>query len=290
MDFLLKAIANFIGNVVYGMISSSLTGIIEFFQKIMKACITHSLIVASHNSVLGISMSLIVLFCVKQYFDTYVMETSGDPEADPLDILVRGSRAAAIAASTTWFFYTFMNFCSAFAEKILTNNGEPEFILGFNQALDGLMANITVKGFIWLLFLLAVLIGIIVFYIIAALRAAELSLMFIIVPLFTTELCYTSHERFNGLLTNIVVTGMYFSFQLLLFNLFLNQLVDSLFGITAASSMDSNTFITIGFLIATLRSPKWLDRFAYNSGVGDMAKRSIATVTTSMVRGLFMRR
>ena len=290
MDYLLKSIANFIGNLEYGMISSSLTGIIDFFQKIMKACITNSLIIASHNSVLGISMSLIILFCVKQYFDTYVMETSGDPEADPLDILVRGSRAAAMAAGSTWFFYTFMNFCSAFAEKILTNNGEPEFILGFNQALDGLMGNLTVKGFIWLLFLFAVLIGIIVFYIIAALRAAELSLMFIIVPLFTTELCYTSHERLNGLLTNIVVTGMYFSFQLLLFNLFLNQLVDSLFGITASSSMDSNTYVTIGFLIATLRSPKWLDLFAYNSGVGDMAKRSIATVTTSMVRGFFMRR
>ena len=104
MDYLLKSIANFIGNLEYGMISSSLTGIIDFFQKIMKACITNSLIIASHNSVLGISMSLIILFCVKQYFDTYVMETSGDPEADPLDILVRGSRAAAMAAGSTWFF------------------------------------------------------------------------------------------------------------------------------------------------------------------------------------------
>lgn len=284
MDFLLKALANFMGNVIKGLIESVLLGVISSFQSLMKTYTTHGLVVNAHNSVLGISISIIVLFCVKQYFNTYVMETAGDPDADPMDVLVRGAQATAFASCSSWFFYSFMNFGSSFATDILGGGEEVDFTVTLLSALEGLLVNITTFGFIWLTFILVILIGIFTFYVIATIRALELALMFIILPLFCAELTYSNHERFNGIVTTIGVTGLYFSLQLLLFSLFLNQFMNTLTGITATSTMTSSTFVTIGFMISMLRAPKWLDKFMYNSGVGDTAKHGAGQIGVSVLR------
>lgn len=284
MDFLLKALTNFIANILRGMLDSMMTGIMSTFQTSMKNFTTHGLIVSAHNTVLGISISLVILFCVKQYFNVYVMESSGDPDADPMDILVRGAEATAIATCSSWFFYTFMNFCSAFASDILEGTSDVDYIASFDSAIEVLVAAPSRNGFIWLIFLLTVIIGIIAFAIIATIRALELSLMYIILPLFCVELTQTSHERFNGLLTNIVVTGLYFSLQLLLFYLFLDQLIAVLTGVTADSTMQPSAFVALGFMIGMLRSPKWLDKFVYNTGVGSTAARLGGSVGTSFAR------
>ena len=285
MDFLLKALANFVANVLRGLIETVLTGFIELFQALVKTYTTHGIIVSAHNAVLGVSLPLIILFCVKQYFDTYVMETGGDPDADPMDIIVRGTQATAIASCSAWTFYSFMNFCSAFADDILGNTQEnAEFTMAFTSAIDTLTANITSSGFIWLLLMVVMLIGVFAFYVIATLRALDLASMFIVMPLFSVELCYTNHERFNGLLTSVAVTGLYFVLQLLMFLLFANQSVSVLTGVTAESSMQPDVLVAIGFLIAMIRSPRWLDKFVYNSGVGDMAKRGSSTAGTFAIR------
>ena len=58
---------------------------------------------------------------------------------------------------------------------------------------------------------------------IAVIRAAQLAIMFVILPLFATELTHVSKERFQGLITNIIVTGLYFVLQLLLFKFFVSS-------------------------------------------------------------------
>ncbi|PNH18543.1 hypothetical protein B6K86_09165 [Lachnospiraceae bacterium] len=289
MDFLLKALTNFIANILRGLLECVLSGIVTMFQELTKTYVTHGLIVSAHNTVLGISIALIVLFCVKQYFNVYVMETAGDPSADPMDIMVRGAEATAVTSCSSWGFYTFINFSSAFAADILDGTKDVDYVATFDSVLDLLTVNPTRTSFIWMLFLLTTLIGIFAFSIIATIRALELSLMFIVLPFFCVELTQTSHERFNGLVTNIIVTGLYFSLQLLLFSLFLNQLISVLTGVNAESSMEPSAFVAIGFMIAMLKTPKWLDKFVYNSGTGDMAKRGVGTVGTSAARSAVAR-
>ena len=291
MDFLLKALANFLANVLRGLLDTVLTGFITLFQSLVKSYTTHGMVVSAHNTVLGVSISLIVLFCVKQYFNTYIMETSGDPDADPLDILVRGSQATAIASCSTWIFYTFMNFCSLFAEEIINGTEEStEFTTTVNSVLSALTLNITSSGFIWLIFIATMIIGVFAFYVVATIRALELAMMYIILPFFCVELCYANHERFNGLITNIVVTGLYFVLQLIMFLLFSSQMISALTGVTAESTMQPDILVALGFMIVMLRSPKWLDKFVYNSGIGDTTKRSASLVGTSAVRAWFYKR
>lgn len=295
MDFILKSLAVFIGNVMEGMVASILSGVEDMFQALVKTFTTDGLVVSAHDSVLGVSIALISLFCVKQYFNTYVMETSGDPDADPLDILVRGAEAVAVASCSSWIFFSFMNFCSAFADEIVGDADIEDFSKVFTDAVETLTVNITKNGFVGLVFLLSMLIGIFCFYVIATIRALELAMMYIILPLFCGELCYASHERFNGLLTNIVVTGLYFVLQLLMFKLFMTTLLLSLTDITAVTEtsdfiMDNNVFKSIGFCIVMLRSPKWMDKFVYNSGVGETVRRGTGAVIGNVSRAFMWRR
>ena len=69
-----------------------------------------------------------------------------------------------------------------------------------------------------------------------------------------------------------------------MFLLFANQSVSVLTGVTAESSMQPDVLVAIGFLIAMIRSPRWLDKFVYNTGVGDMAKRGSSTAGTFAIR------
>lgn len=288
MDFLLKAISTFAGNFLSGLISSVLTGVSEIFQKYVYLFITDSLVTTAQKAVVGISIPLIVLFTIKQYFDVYIMETSGDPESDPLDVLVRGAQAIAVVCCSSWIFYTFMNFCSAFAENVISVNQVNSLMSNFTESVNILKLTGGSNGFIGIIFLTAMLIGIFAFYVIAVIRAAQLAIMFVILPLFATELTHVSKERFQGLITNIIVTGLYFVLQLLLFKFFVSSLGMSMTDIVAKNDpdtfmLDEYAFKAIGFCIAMLQGPKWLDKFIYNSGVGDTAKRTTGSLVQTAI-------
>ena len=288
MDFLLKAISAFAGNFLSGLISSVLTGVTEIFQKYVYLFITDSLVTTAQKAVVGISIPLIVLFTIKQYFDVYIMETSGDPESDPLDVLVRGAQAIAVVCCSSWIFYTFMNFCSAFADSVIGDDKVDSLMSNFTESVNILKIATGASGLIGIIFLIAMLIGVFAFYVIAVIRAAQLAMMFILLPLFATELTHVSKERFQGLITNIVVTGLYFVLQLLLFKFFVSSLGMSMTDIVAKNDpdtfmLDEYAFKAIGFCIAMLQGPKWLDKFVYNSGVGDTAKRTTGSLVQTAI-------
>ena len=293
MDFLLKAVYAFAGNFLTGLISSVLVGVSDVFQKYVYIFITDSMVTNAQKAVVGISIPLITLLTVKQYFDVYIMETSGDPESDPLDVLVRGAQAIAVVSCSSWMFFTFMNFCSALADNVIGSNGN--LSVDFTQTVSVLKVGTNQNGLVGIIFLLSMLIGIFAFYVIAVVRAAQLAMMFIVLPLFATELTHVSKERFQGLVTNIVVTGLYFILQLLLFKFFVSELGLSMTNITASNDpdnfiLDENAFKAIGFCVAMIQGPKWLDKFIYNSGFGDTTKRATGSVfQTLMMRGIHLK-
>lgn len=288
MDFLLKAIAKFIGNVITALLEGVLLAYNSVFQSLVKSFVEQSAVTSIHNALIALSICLIMLFCAKSYFDTYITETEGDPDADPLDIIVRGSKAVAYSTCSGWLFGTFMNFTSALAEVAIESLGENEdWSTSLVAIVQAIMSNLTGKGSIWLVVIAVIVIGIIVFYVIATIRAIELMLMYIILPLFCSEICYTSHERLNGIVTSIAVTGLYYILQLICFYMLCRSLVSMMTGVSPDSAITVEGFRSIGWLIATLRSPKWLEKFAYSTGVGDSSKRAVGTVGTSALHGIF---
>lgn len=288
MDFLLKAFAKFIGNITTALLESVVLTFNKVFQFLVKSFVEQSAVTSIHNAFVGLSIFLIMLFCISSYFNTYIAETEGDPDSDPLDILVRGAKAVAFSCCSGWLFGTFMNFTSAVADMAITKLGENEdWTISLSSSVQALMANITGMGFIWLVVISGLVVGIIAFYVIATIRAIDLMLMYIILPTFCSELCYTTHERINGIITNICVTGLYYILQLICFYMLCRAIVTMISGVSPDSAISIEAFRCLGWLIATLRSPKWLEKFAYSTGLGDGSKRAVGSVGSSAMHGVF---
>lgn len=218
---------------------------------------------ATYATLLGIA--LITLIGLKQYFTTYVMETSGDPDSDPLDILVRCSEAVAICCSNDFITTYFFKFSKAFANDLGTS-GTIDVKRSFLD-LIGLAFGVTSEpgaaATIFLFILLVMAIGIVVFCIISGIRGAELSLMKIMLPIMAVDLVTTNRERWGNFFISYMVTFLYYGLQLLCYRMFLGSLMT-----VSTSVLSKELLVTFGWFILMLRSPKWLEKFIYSTGLG----------------------
>lgn len=287
MDFISKSLTKFIGNMVNGFISAIANMSRQIYEGTAKDFLESSIVGKLHNIFLLLSISLIILFAIKRYFDIYIMETGGDPESDPIDIIVNSAKATAVTIASSWLFATYINFTISIARSVTGIIQEQDNYVGSLVSVStSLITNITSLGIFWMFLLLFITIGIIIFFIIGVLRAVDLMLMYIITPLFCVELVSSKHERFDGFLTNLVVTGMYYILQLICFSMFCQSIVSILIGFAPDSAVNASVLKMIGWLIASIRSPKWLDKFIYASGLGDKISRGSAALGTSVVRSL----
>ncbi|WP_097006821.1 conjugal transfer protein TrbL family protein [Lacrimispora amygdalina] len=252
-------------DLIYDLIN----GILDFFNNfvnniffyVAEVNLSNRLVInaATYTTLLGIA--LITLIGVKQYFTTYVMETNGDPDSDPLDILVRCSEAVAICSSNDFITTYFFRFSKAFA----TDLGEAGGVIDLKPTISDLTATIarTPSSFIFLLIILLLVIGILVFSIIAGIRGAELSLMKIMLPIMSVDLVTANRERWGNFFISYAVTFLYYGLQLLCYRMFIASLMT-----VSVSVMSNELLITFGWFFLMLRGPKWLEKFIYSSGFG----------------------
>lgn len=288
MDFLTKALGKFIGNFASGLLVNVTTLTKDIYETYVIDYIDRSTVHSLQLMFVGIAVTMIVLICSKRYFDVYVMESAGDPDADPMDIIVNGTKAIAITTNASWIFGTIINFSSSIASLSIQTLGEnTDWSADINDVLLSLIANIASQGFLWLILLLILIIGICVFFIVAMLRAAELMLMYILMPIFCIDLCFNSPDRFKNFMTNLCVTSFYYILQLICFYMFSQSFISMLTGVRPDSEIGTAGFGVLAWMIATLKSPKWLEKFAYSTGLGGAVKHGASTIGTSLARSVF---
>ena len=123
----------------------------------------------------------------------------------------------------------------------------------------------------YILTLLLLLVGFIIFSIVAGIRGAELTLMKILFPLFAVDLLTTNRERWNSFFTTYVITFLSYSVQLLCFKLCNMTFVTIDYG----GNFNIRFITVIGWMVMMIRAPKWMEKFAYSSGLGGMASSSV---------------
>lgn len=216
---------------------------------------------------LPFSIAFIIFLTLKQYFSVYVLETDGDPDADPLDVLFRASQAIAVAVCCDWFFDFFLDFSSSFVNDLQSNalsstGGEVSDTL--NELLS-IPANFKSIPAVIIIIAIGVTVAIIIFGISAGIRGAELILFKMLFPLFACDLLTTSRERWNGFFTSYLVTWLAYGLQLVSFNMFASTLTN--FVTSDVTDFWKLFAIMIGWLVLMLRAPRWLEKFAYSSGI-----------------------
>ena len=98
---------------VFGAIFDNIFVVVAEFNKDIASGVT--------DFTLPFSIAFIVFLTIKQYFTVYVLETDGDPDADPLDIFLRAAQAIAVAVCCDWIFDFFLQFSSSFTFDLQSN-------------------------------------------------------------------------------------------------------------------------------------------------------------------------
>lgn len=287
VGFLKDLASNWLLNNSLSSLSELTSQFIDFFGEFVNTLFVE--IVRLNNSWVGeaatfttlFSCSFITLLAMKQYLTVYVLETEGDPDGDPLDIILRAAEAIAFACSGTAIFNVFMNFSQAFVSDFLAGASPDSADVKLNLNL----LHQSVKTSAGLILVIIIVVGLILFVITAGVRGAEMILMKILFPLFACDKVTTGRERWNQFFMSYATTWVSYGLQLFSFKMFcqaLNQLAagGDFMGIS------TDLIICLGWLVSMLRSPKWLQRFMYSSGVSgaaNVAGRTAAGAARFMV-------
>lgn len=263
---------SWIGNTIYEWLEELCNDILSFLFNFInslfidgEALITKTAINSAAIIAGDIAVIIIAIVVLKNVFSIYILETDGDAEQDPLQQLVKATIAVALIQSSTYLFNWALNLANVFANELIKGT---EVVLdtpdNFFAAFKTNVTGWTTVG-MWTVILVIFIIGLVCLVIKAFIRGGELALMKILFPIFCCDLLTSSRERFNAFLTSFVVTTVGYAFQLLCFRLSMNEFV---------TISDSWMHIPIAYtwLFLAIKAPKWLEKYAYTSGLGGLAR------------------
>lgn len=252
---------NWLTEMVTGMIGDWITDIVDVFFGVIETIFDSAETWLNASEVgLGMTVTLSVanvlvgLLVCKHILDTYILETNGDHDVDPLQVFVNYSISIAMINTGGLFCKIFLTYAKTLTDALIT--GIP---VRFDDIGEAILDLLKLASPITTVLLMVYVIMLIIFLFRAILRGAELALMKILFPIFACDYVTQSRERWNAFLMSFFVVIFGYSIQLFAFRLsvisFLRgSLVNQLYG--------------IGFLWMAITTPKWLEKFVYKSGLG----------------------
>jgi len=262
MNWVTKQITEFIEDLIVSFITLLQDAIVAVFSMatdFAKLPLIENAIKATTLLV----VPLIIIMVLKEIFNTHVLQTDGDPDSDPLQLLVKASKALCIACCND-IIYDFLNKLATNLMKDLNAAAKPEEL--FVSITDyfgtvAAMANPVVAP-IMAIIITVYLILVMVLMLKAGIRGAELAFMKILLPIMVVDGITVASERWNNFTSSYGVTFFGFIPQMLAFSLSINFFVS---GITGGKENLLYAIVCIWF---SLNVPKWLEKFAYSSGLG----------------------
>lgn len=283
MGWLTTLIMDFFYNLMIGFISVFSKFIDNIFD-----CIWEVNSALHFDDVLSYTGSLAIAYVslkgIKQAFDIYVLETDGDADADPLELITRTCEAVAVIYCGSYAISMLIQMADKIAEEIVpkiagvTEAASGNTALNIKNVIDFCYNDSSMKGtneaFIMAILLLVMLIALVMFIFMAAKRAAELMLFQILVAPVATDLLTVNREKWNAFKSELFVCIFGYVLQVGEFQVFSSLMAMS--G-THLTDMLKYAMAATGWLVCVISAPKWLEKFMYSSGVGNAAKGGIRT-------------
>ena len=268
---------NWITKQIQEAMSDIILSFVEFFQKMVVEIFDNGTNFATNQQISGavdattlIGIALVSVMVLKQILSVYVFETDGDAETDPLQLIVKASQTICIICCND-LIYTELQKVSKLTANDLNNAVTPDKVFASLQAVITQGAGLVILGPVNLIFIIIYLIGFILLVIKAAIRGVELAVMKILVPIFAVDNITVSGERWNAFLSSYIVVFFGYIIQMLCFNMSIISFVK------AITDSGVEYLYAVGFLIFSLKSPQWLEKFAYNSGLSRGIKGAAST-------------
>lgn len=219
----------------------------------------------------GVGISLIILKFLKKMFDVYVLWTDGDPDADPMLLMMNFVRAVGTALIFQWLYGLFVDICKDITESIVSTISDSS---NFTQEwITGLATLGIVPVLAGLVFMICYLI--LLFSFIA--RGIEMMIMQVGVPLACVGLLDNDKGIFKAYMNQIVKAFVTTIVQITLCKIGLTLML----GVTITTNF--NIITGIGCMISAISIPKLMREFLVPTGgdgkIGNTVFQSVHTVS-----------
>ena len=261
MSWLLNLIADALSEFVNGLLDIVGDLIDSLFLFVLNANQTNFVSgLCTFSSVLG--MVVLSFAATKRIFDVYIMQTEGDPDQNPIEIIYRLAMAVAIIGSNAWIYTELRNIALALVNDV----GNVDVSISITNSLANAIQLVAggLPGVIvaFVLFILVLIIALLIFAIITAIKASEITLMRILLPIFAVDLITSDRERWKTFFTAYVTAFCGYAVQIICFR----NAATAIAGI----GLDSMKYfaLSLGWIVLAISTPTWLEKFVYRSGVG----------------------
>ena len=277
MSWLFENVCDFISSAIGGTVDFFGELVNNIFYFIIDYGVNNAYVIGAQKLFITIALALIALVVLKIVTAGYLLETDYDSDADPFNLLVRIAETVAIITNSGWLFNFLLNASKDFTTDIIGSVAETGYADQTRSLLSVDLSGMANMLLPYLAMIALMLVAIIIFTVVAGLRGGELIFMNLLLPVFALDLLTSSRERWNNFIMGYFTAFFTYGIQILLYNVALKSYA-------TASYSEPLYFITaVTFLIMAIRSPKFLERYLYRSGVSTAATSGMRLVFQTAV-------
>ena len=266
---------SFVNTCINYFFSSFFKDLISFFGEtladIMGTTIEVLKLPLIHNATLyaqALAFTILVIKAMKEAFETYILYQNGDSDQDPAGLLVRTAQAVAVISTLPWIVEQVFEFGNRVSHDVASLSVGSTGIKDFNFMVAAIVSS---GGTVIALFCIVVAILLLVVAIQATIRGAELSLMSVLGPIMALNLTANNRSMWSAWFKQLVIICTSQALQILM--------LDGAFSLLTNQSVSGGgLLVLIGWLWVTVKTPKFVQQFAYSTGftgaVGGTAKQA----------------
>ncbi len=259
-------------NFLFGNILQSLTDTFaDVLTNIMGVAVNVLQFEVVQNAITYSKLLAITLLGVKlmfEIFNTYMLYQQGDPDADPKGILTRTACSVAIIMSVDWIVLQIFTFGNKIASDIGTVN------IGSIEWKDAIFVGMS-STLLVSIGSIALVIMLLVVGVQMMTRGAHLALMTFLAPIMAINVSSTNKSMWSAWFKEVIVICCSSALQIFLF-----KTMVALVTTEAISGM--GILFVLGFMIAIIKTPKFIRQFMHASGAGQ-AGGAVMRSTTQAV-------
>lgn len=267
LNFVTELLIGFLNDLLADLISHVGFLITEFYEEAVKINQTKEVASATVFS-MSLGAALSILMVAKQLIGTYGIGNEGDADQDPMEIIFRLCMALGMMGANAWMFDELLKFSTALGNDVTYMLGGK---INAQERLATLLGDC--DGSLFIIFLYGGIIsGTLIFGISAFIRGAEITLNKILLPIFALDLIHANCEKWKMFIFQYVISFFSFIIQMFCYQMFAIQLVN----------LDMSDFkdylVVIGWLILSIRTPKWLEKYIYATGTGQAISKGAGSI------------
>lgn len=271
MAWITENICSFLTDLLSGIVEAYGSFINNIFFSFVAIATANEYYINAQKLFVLLGFALVGFMAAKVVASGYMMETAYDSEEDPFNLLVRIAEATAIISCSGWIFNYGLQISRDFCDDLLGSTDVTGFSGKTQELLQVSMpGSRTDSAFIVMLVIL--LIAFIIFSVMSGLRAGELLVMNLFLPIFAIDLLTNSRERWSNFIMGYMFAFISYAIQTLFFMIALKSYI------SANYTNQSYMLSTLIWMIVAIKAPQFIEKYLYQTGVSKAASSGLRMV------------